>query len=245
MIPATQKTTENFCYQLDAAQPEIILSTFVAGLGYLPTAKLELALEIPAQNKIALIDDLHLAGYGQVKLRFIVGAYADFSYCLRAVRGLADDAACDDITLSIERELDCILAGVGARAEMQCLYYGAKTSFLKIKTKQEHRAAHATSNVIVKSVLADAARISCHSMINVAPGANGTNAEQVNKNILLSRQARAVSVPMLEVLANDVKCKHGAAVSRLDDEQFFYLQSRGIDRAHAKNMLLEAFLTKA
>ena len=94
---------------------------------------------------------------------------------------------------------------------------------------------------MVKAVLADSAKLTCHSMISVAPGADGSFAEQVNKNILLSSAARAVSISML-VLANDVKCKHGAVVSKLDREQMFYLQSRGLTPEQTRSMLLEAFL---
>ncbi len=93
---------------------------------------------------------------------------------------------------------------------MRCLYFGEGDRIFKIKTHQEYKAGHTTRNVVVKAVLADSAQLTCHSMISVAPGADGSFAEQVNKNILLSIAARAVSIPMLEVLANDVKCKRGA-----------------------------------
>jgi len=64
----------------------------------------------------------------------------------------------------------------------------------------------------------------------------------MNKNLLLGCNSQAISIPKLEVEADDVDCKHGAAVSKLDDEQIFYLQSRGIDYCSAKNILIDAFL---
>ena len=92
-------------------------------------------------------------------------------------------------------------------------------------------------------MLDDESKLFCHSLIRVNKQAQQTLAEQVNKNILLKNTARAVSIPTLEVLANDVRCKHGAAVSKLDAEQMFYLQSRGIDMQATRQMLVQAFLS--
>ncbi len=221
---------------------EKLLSAVIADLNVQPAAVLFIEIEIPAHTKIDLIDDLAQSVFSKIEMRFIVREYATLTYKLREIAGLVDDAIGSRATV-IERVLTCVLAGKNAHADMRCLYFGDAARLFKVKTHQEHVAGNATSNVVVKAVLTDEARLTCNSMISVAPGANGTNAEQVNKNILLSRKARAVSIPMLEVLANDVKCKHGAAVSRLDDEQMFYLQSRGLGVEQTKSMLLEAFLS--
>lgn len=238
-IKASSKTT--FLLMLSAAQGEQSLTQIFASLGLQPVPFLAVELEVPAATAVALVDDLAAAGFGNVELRFIVQQAAKLFYRLREIAGLT--TPCDSPAQALlERSITVVLAGKGADADVKCLYYGDAKRLFKVKTAQEHKAQEATSNVVVKSVLTQEARLTCHSMINVAPGANGTHAEQVNKNILLSRAARAVSVPMLEVLANDVKCKHGAAVSRIDDEQFFYLQSRGIAPEQTKTILLEAFL---
>lgn len=221
---------------------EQLLSAVVGDLNVMPASTLSLEIEIPANTQIDFIDDLAQSIFSKIELRFIVREYATLTYKFREVDGLTGEPIGSQAA-SIERVLTCVLAGKGAHADMRCLYFGDAARLFKVKTHQEHVACNATSNVVIKAVLTGEARLTCNSMISVAKGANGTNAEQVNKNILLSRKARAVSIPMLEVLANDVKCKHGAAVSRLDDDQMFYLQSRGLALEQTKSMLLEAFLT--
>ena len=79
-------------------------------------------------------------------------------------------------------------------------------------------------------------------MIHVAKTAQHTIADQINKNIMLSSTAKAIAVPQLEIETNDVCCKHGAAISDLNDEHFFYLQSRGLDKDQTKQMLVSGFL---
>ncbi len=217
------------------------LAAMLGAQGFMPAATLSLDLVIPAGATVLLVDDLQQHGYGKVELRFEILAAAKLTYLMREVAGFAQGSIAP--TTSIERSITCTLAGVGADANVRCLYFGDGDRVFKIKTHQEHKAGHATSNVVVKAVLTDSAKLTCNSMISIAPGADGSLAEQVNKNILLSSAARAVSIPMLEVLANDVRCKHGAAVSKLDSEQMFYLQSRGLTPEQTRSMLLEAFLS--
>ena len=227
--------------QLTAAPEQQNLSALLAQHGVTPSAEVSIECSIPAHARVMLFDDLQLHGYGKVTLRFAVHADAQFEYLLRDVAGMTADE--QGSPHDLDRSITCVLAGARAHAAVRCLYFGNEARRLTIKTRQDHQAVDATSTVVVKAVLTDTARLTCHSMISVAPGANGTLAEQVNKNILLSRTARAVSIPMLEVLANDVKCKHGAAISTLDEEQKFYLQSRGLTTEQTRAMLLAAFLS--
>ena len=78
-------------------------------------------------------------------------------------------------------------------------------------------------------------------MIYVAPGANKTDGYQANRNLLLSKSARADSIPGLEILADDVRCTHGATVGKIDEEQIFYLMARGIPRVDAERLIVEGF----
>jgi Fe-S cluster assembly protein SufD len=75
----------------------------------------------------------------------------------------------------------------------------------------------------------------------VAPGANGTDGYQANRNLILSQHARADSIPGLEILADDVKCTHGATVGKVDPDQVFYLRSRGLSENEAKHLIVEGF----
>ena len=78
-------------------------------------------------------------------------------------------------------------------------------------------------------------------MIYVSPEAGKTDGYQSNRNLILSRQARADSIPGLEILTDDVRCTHGATVGKIDEEQVFYLQSRGLSRGDAEHLIVEGF----
>ena len=112
-----------------------------------------------------------------------------------------------------------------------------------IKTIQHHTAAHATSDVVVKSVLYDQANFSYTGMIRVEQEAHDAVASQENKNIVLSSKARAVSVPQLEVLTNNVRCFHGSAIGTFDQEQLWYAASRGIALPCAEKLFLKGFFS--
>ncbi len=205
--------------------------------------ELSLTIEIPAHATVTLVDDLQDYLVAQATLTLIVQDYARLFYELRATEGLAkQESSAVVVDKRINRDITIKLVGQEAFADVRCLCYGQNQDQFTFKTVQEHHARGATSTVIVKSVLNDYARLTCRSLILVETGGKQTTADQVNKNILLSRTARAVSIPMLEVKTNEVKCKHGAAVSRLDDEHRFYLESKGINPALTEQLLLEAFL---
>jgi Fe-S cluster assembly protein SufD len=81
-------------------------------------------------------------------------------------------------------------------------------------------------------------------MIRVHPGGQRTNAFQSNRNLLLSHDAKADSKPELEIMANDLRCTHGSAISRLDEQHLFYLQTRGLSRRQAIHMIVEGFFAE-
>jgi Fe-S cluster assembly protein SufD len=129
----------------------------------------------------------------------------------------------------------------GATSEMLGLYFGNEAQFLDHHTLQEHIAPHTTSDLLYKGVLADRARSVFSGMIRVHPGAQKTDAYQQNRNLLLSDDARADSIPNLEIGANDVRCSHGATVAPLDEDEIFYLESRGISRPEATKIIVDGF----
>lgn len=100
---------------------------------------------------------------------------------------------------------------------------------------------HTTSDLLFKGALLDRSRVVWQGMIYVAPGAFKTDGYQANRNLVLSRQARADSIPGLEILADDVRCTHGATVGKIDPEQIFYLRTRGIPDVEAKRLIVEGF----
>ena len=110
------------------------------------------------------------------------------------------------------------------------------------RTEQHHLAPDCRSNLLCKNVLQDESKSIFSGLIRVDPEAQQTNALQTNRNLLLSKEAEADSLPGLEILANDVRCTHGATTSRLNHEELFYLLSRGIEKKHAESLISLGFL---
>jgi Fe-S cluster assembly protein SufD len=102
-------------------------------------------------------------------------------------------------------------------------------------------APHTTSDLLFKGALKGQSRSVWQGMIYVAPGADKTDGYQANRNLVLSPDARADSIPGLEILADDVRCTHGATVGKLEEEPMFYLKSRGIPDKDAERLLVEGF----
>ena len=117
--------------------------------------------------------------------------------------------------------------GPGSHGELLGLYFPDGRQHIDHHTNQLHRSPNATSDLLFKGALKDRGRSVYQGYIKVWPNAQKTNAYQANRNLLLSKNARADSIPGLEIEANDVRCTHGATASQLQEEYVFYLMSRG------------------
>ena len=133
------------------------------------------------------------------------------------------------------------LAGPGATSRVTGAYFADGTQHLDYDTFQEHMAPSTTSDFAFKGALRDDARAVWRGMIRVEEGAQKTNAYQENRNLLLSKTAHADSIPGLEILANDVRCTHGATLGQVDRELLFYLMTRGLSRAEAERVIVRGF----
>jgi Fe-S cluster assembly protein SufD len=133
------------------------------------------------------------------------------------------------------------LAGEGATSRVTGAYFADGTQHLDYDTFQEHIAPNTTSDFAFKGVLRDEATSVWRGMIRVEKDAQKTNAYQENRNLMLSPTTHAVPIPGLEILANDVRCTHGATVGRVDREQLFYLMARGLSRADAERLIVRGF----
>ncbi|HSB00183.1 MAG TPA: Fe-S cluster assembly protein SufD, partial [Anaerolineales bacterium] len=136
---------------------------------------------------------------------------------------------------------DLDLIGEGSTGRMSGFYFTDGTQHLDHDTQQNHLAPHTTSDLLFKGALRDRSRSVWQGMIYVAPGAQKTDGYQANRNLILSKHARADSIPGLEILADDVRCTHGATVGKIDPEQIFYLLSRGIPYHEAERLIVEGF----
>jgi Fe-S cluster assembly protein SufD len=141
-------------------------------------------------------------------------------------------------------EVRVALAAEGAECTLNGLYMPSRGQHIDCFTHIEHRVPRGTSTQLYKGVLAEGGRGVWTGRILVAAGAQKTSALQTNKNLLLSESAHVDTRPQLEIYADDVKCSHGAAVGRLDADALFYLRSRGIDEAQARELLTYAFASE-
>jgi len=133
------------------------------------------------------------------------------------------------------------LAGSGAQAFVHGFMFGDQRQHFHLHTLQRHLEPHTTSDLLIKCCLKDKARSVYQGLIQVAEGAQRTDAYQANRNLLLSDQARADSIPGLEILANDVRCTHGATLGYVEPEHLYYLMARGLPRVAAQRLIVEAF----
>ncbi|MBA2565882.1 MAG: Fe-S cluster assembly protein SufD [Gemmatimonadetes bacterium] len=138
-------------------------------------------------------------------------------------------------------EIQSLLEAEGGTSEMLGLYLADADQHVDHHTLQLHQAPHTNSDLLFKGALWGRARSAFSGLIKVSKGAQRTDAYQKNRNLLLSAEARADSLPNLEIEADDVRCSHGATIGRADELQIFYLMSRGLTREAAERMLVLGF----
>ncbi|PYJ41184.1 MAG: Fe-S cluster assembly protein SufD, partial [Verrucomicrobia bacterium] len=134
------------------------------------------------------------------------------------------------------------LVGEGARSDLLALSVAHHKQEFDARTLQDHRSPHTTSDLLYKNALSDRSRTIFGGLIRVERHAHFTDAYQKVRNLLLSDDAEANSMPGLEILADNVKCSHGATSGQVDEEEMFYLLSRGIPEIIAKQLIVAGFL---
>lgn len=139
-------------------------------------------------------------------------------------------------------KIDILIEGKDTEVQILGIILGFGGQKIEIDTLQDHRQPHSKSDLLIKSVLFDKAKLNYRGLIKIEKNAQKSNAYQKNQTILMSPDAWADSRPYLEILANDVRCTHGATVGRLDNEQLYYLESRGIGKYEASKLLINGFL---
>jgi Fe-S cluster assembly protein SufD len=159
----------------------------------------------------------------------------------------ARDANLDSLVVNIgasvaRLDLAASLEGPGARSDMLGLYFARGNQHFDHNTRQDHKVPHASSDLLYKGALYDRARSIFRGLIKVWPKAQRTDAYQTNRNLLLSNRAEATSLPNLEIEADDVRCSHAATVGHLDQEELFYIMSRGMPRPVAERLVVFGFL---
>lgn len=158
----------------------------------------------------------------------------------------ARDANLDSLIVNLGADvarvdLAASLEGPGSRSDMLGLYFGTGNQHFDHNTRQDHRVPHAQSDLLYKGALDNEAHAVFRGIIKVFPKAQRTDAYQTNRNLLLSREANSTSLPNLEIEADDVRCSHAATVGQLDEEELFYIMSRGIPRNIAERLVVFGF----
>ena len=136
---------------------------------------------------------------------------------------------------------DCRLTGRGATGDLLAAYFGTGDQTLDFRTFQDHAAPDTTSDLLFKGAVDDRSRSVYTGLIQVRPDARGTNAVQTNRNVKLSPDAWAESVPNLQIENNDVRCAHASTVGPIDEDQRFYLESRGVPPEVAERLIVGGF----
>jgi Fe-S cluster assembly protein SufD len=199
-----------------------------------------------------------LSGYSNAVAELFVGDGAKLEYV--SIQNLSQETwhfASHRATVGRDAELDWVaggfgskkgkiriendLAGQGATSRVTGAYFADRSQHLDYDTLQKHLAPNTTSDFAFKGALRDKASAVWRGMIRVEKDAQKTNAYQENRNLLLSHEAHADSIPGLEIEANDVRCTHGATVSQVDRDELFYCMARGLSRGEAERLIVRGF----
>lgn len=163
---------------------------------------------------------------------------------LRIQQGRSANIASHSVLLGgalVRNNVHPVLAGEGGECLINGLFLGSGHQHIDNYMLVEHASPHCGSRQFYNGILDDHAHGVFHGRIVVHKDAQKTDAKQTNRNLLLSDDAQIDTKPQLEIHADDVKCTHGATIGQIDEEALFYLRSRGIDEASARNHLLRAF----
>ncbi len=136
---------------------------------------------------------------------------------------------------------DAVAAGPGATTELRSAYLGTGEQVHDVRTLQDHAAPHTTSDLLCKGAVAGSSRSVYSGLIRVRRGAVRTEAFQTNNNLVLDPNAHADSVPNLDIEENDVRCSHASTVGPVDEDQRYYLESRGVPPERAEQLIVLGF----
>ena len=176
---------------------------------------------------------------------YMIGSWGDLNSPQHIV---VERDACIDMVLlvmpgvSCDVKLDVRLAGEGAEANIYGAYVCCSQERVKISVDMHHELPHCNSRQLFKGIAGGTSRVDFYGKIIVAQDAQRTEAYQENHNILLTDGAKVDTKPQLEIYADDVKCSHGATIGRLNEEEQFYMRSRGISLEDAKVLQMISFI---
>ena len=230
------------------------------------TAAMPRTLIIAGADSSASLVETHLSTSEEPHLtnavtEIVVGAGASISYCKTQRENEAsynvsttqvevnENAAFRSMAIDVggrltRNNLGIVMAGAGANSDIRGAYVITRDQHVDNQVIIDHVVGHNDANEVYKGILDGRARSVFHGSIIVRPNAAKVNANQVDKNLLLSNEAEADTKPAFWIYCDDVRCGHGAACGALDDDAMFYLQSRGVPEEDARMMLIRAFASE-
>lgn len=193
------------------------------------------------------VTELHLADRARVRYAAVQQLGEGTSQVAHQLSEVAASADLRTTTVALggsyaRVETESRLVGEGATSHLQAVYFGAGQAMHDFRTLQDHRAPKTHSELLFKGAVGNVARSVYSGLIRVEKGAAGTNAFQTNRNLVLSPGAHSDSVPNLEIEENDVRCSHASATGPVDEEQRYYLESRGVPTEVAERLIVLGFL---
>ena len=192
--------------------------------------QVEVDLADGAHLRLMTVQELGLGTYGVVQLRARLARDASFRLGEAGLGGKLG-------RLDLGVELD----GQGSSAEVIGLFFGHRDQVLDYRMTLTHRGPKSTSEVLLKGAVEDQSQSVFAGLVRIEKTANGSSAFETNRNLVLSPDAKAHSVPNLEILCDDVMCGHGSSVGPLEEDHLYYLQSRGLSRPRAERLLIRGF----
>lgn len=252
-----------FVYVPSGVQAQLPLQALTAHATASGMVQPHLLLIADAQSDVTFVDEqcsasADLPGFhnGVVELYLKRGAratYLQIQNWSRRLWGISHQRA----VLDADSQLHWAAAGLGSRlhwtaqdvwlrapggnSKLFGLTFADGRQHLDYQTRQDHTAPHTESDLLFKGVVLDRARTVFRGVLQLRKEAQQTNAYQATHSLLLSPRARADALPILEIEADDVRCKHGSTTGRVDDEQIFYLMSRGLSRQDAQRLIVQGF----
>ena len=201
-----------------------------SGVNSVVVPQVEADLADGAHLRLMTVQELGLGTYGVVQLRARLARDASFRLGEAGLGGKLG-------RLDLGVELD----GQGSSAEVIGLFFGHQDQVLDYRMTLTHRGPKSTSEVLLKGAVEDQSQSVFAGLVRIEKGANGSSAFETNRNLVLSPDAKAHSVPNLEILCDDVMCGHGSSVGPLEEDHLYYLQSRGLSRPRAERLLIRGF----
>jgi Fe-S cluster assembly protein SufD len=201
-----------------------------SGVNSVVVPQVEADLADGARLRLMTVQELGLETYGIVQVRARLARDASFRL---GEAGLGGKLGRLDLGVDLD--------GQGSSAEVTGLFFGHRNQVLDYRINMTHRGRKSTSEVLLKGAVEDQSQSVFAGLVRIEKPAIGTSAFETNRNLVLSADAKAHSVPILEILCDDVICGHGSSVGPLEEDHLYYLQSRGLGRARAERLLVRGF----